>query len=211
MQFPLSTGHRFGLNPFDIRFHTGDDSYDDEAALKYWQRQYQLRWDRTHPVTGRFDGPTQRAVTAVQHAYNLTVNAELDEETWDAGLRGPKSTESPEHDVPVPSPTPDSKKAPARLSGDSADSSPTTGPVRPERAADDNVPDWFDPHNPLGPKSTGQAVRTVRALLGLVSRDTWSDQMSSRIRGLQKINRLPVTGWVDTPTARILDKLRGPQ
>jgi peptidoglycan hydrolase-like protein with peptidoglycan-binding domain len=207
LKFPLPQGHFFGLNPFDVRSHTGNDNWADENNLKHWQRQYQMRWDRAGVVTGRFDGPTQRAAVAIQRDRGLPLTGVLDEDTWRAGLAGPRSTQSPDHDVPVPSPTPDVREAPEGHS----EASVSRDVAVPDQSNEDTLPEapqWYKDHGgPVGMTSKGPAVRTVRRLLGIQVRDTWSQDVSQRIRGLQKLNNLPVTGWVDTRTAQLLDAL----
>lgn len=203
MKFPLPAGHWFGLNPYDVKVHDGNDSWADEANLKHWQRKFGLLWDREMPVTGRFDGPTQRACLRIQHEFGLPVTAVLDEDTWRAMFDGPKGAVSAEHDVPVGGSTPERVEAPEAIQTPGTSPSPTM-PSSPKD--EETVPEWFNPaQGPVGPGSQGPTVRKIRVILGLQPRDVWSNPVSERIRGLQKLHSLPVTGWVDTRTAQVLD------
>lgn len=137
MKFPLSNGHSFGPNPLDVRSHDGNDSLHDQKGLTHWQRRFQLLWNREAPVTGRFDGPTQRACLTVQREYELPMTAVLDAETWAACLKGPREPVNADHDVPVGLPTPKRAEAPEGVSAGS------TGTERsePSGATKATVPD----------------------------------------------------------------------
>jgi hypothetical protein len=221
VKFPLDVGHFFGLNPFDVRCHTGEDNWVDEARIKAWQRAYCLKVDRDQPVTGRFDGPTQRAVVRLQRSKGLPMTAVLDEDTWRALFEVPNATLSHAHDV-APTGVPLAQKdAPEGVSGASnlGTGVEVVAAVVSEEAPDSNrtpsetdetlpqAPDWFNSSSPVGMTSRGPIVRKIRSLLGMQVRETWSQDVSHKIRGLQKMHGLPVTGWVDTRTAVILDSL----
>jgi hypothetical protein len=212
VKFPLPAGHKFAVNPWSIQVHDGSETLHDEKCLRLWQRQYALTWDRSQPITGRFDGPTQRAVVAVQRKMGLTITAELDQATWDATFEGPESHVEPRTEPEV---TPVQVEAPR---GGSEAQGRTER--LPGASGDDNhselaeltvseVPSWFKPvkGGRLGPASRGPAVRQVRQLLGMQSRDSWSYDVTQRVRGLQRAYGLPVTGFVDAPTAQLLDSL----
>lgn len=88
MRFPLPTGHKFGYNTTDLRFHDGSNLFEAEH-LAEWQRKYAFTVDRDQPITGRYDGPTQRAVVRVQREHGILVSGNLDEDTWDALFAAP--------------------------------------------------------------------------------------------------------------------------
>jgi hypothetical protein len=212
LSFPLPHGHYFGLNPFDVRCHTGDDNWVDEARIKAWQRKYSLTWDRAQPATGRFDGPTQRAVVAVQRKLGLPVSAVLDEDTWRAVFDGLSATETASHDVAPTEVPPETREAPEGHSEASVRVAvvPNDDPKNRIAIDEETLPEppaWFNSPSPVGMSSRGPVVRKIRTLLGMQPRDTWSSEVTQRVRGLQKTHRLPVTGWVDTRTAVVLDGL----
>jgi peptidoglycan hydrolase-like protein with peptidoglycan-binding domain len=81
---PLPQGHYYGPNTGDLKSHDGSDHPADEFNIRLWQRAYALAYDRDQPITGRFDGPTQRAAVKIQRSLGLDVTAMLDAPTWEA-------------------------------------------------------------------------------------------------------------------------------
>lgn len=114
MKFPLPAGHTFGVaNPYQIQVHDGSEAVEHTLAIRDWQLRYKAEWDRDQPVTGRFDGPTQRACIAVQRARGLNYSQVLDADTWDAVFSGgapspelfSKTEPAPEVNAPADSPS----------------------------------------------------------------------------------------------------------
>lgn len=120
IDFPLPNGHYYGPRSFDLKAHDGSASVDDAVNIGTWQRQYSLIVDRDQPITCRFDGPTQRAVVAVQISAGLDVTATLDAPTWKAVfssdtsggvLTAPGATLADEQEPEVVKPTPEPLEA----------------------------------------------------------------------------------------------------
>lgn len=122
MKFPLEAGHVFGVaNPYRVTVHDGTEAVEHELGLRDWQMRYQREWDRDQPITGRFDGPTQRACMRVQRERGLVPSNVLDRDTWDAVFSF--TERAPEVNKPAESPA------------DGSDTLPVvTEPVKPPTA-----------------------------------------------------------------------------
>jgi hypothetical protein len=216
MNFPLPLGHWFGVLA-DVQSHTGRESAADEFNLRQWQLCYMLSWDRDLPVTGRFDGDSQRACVAVQKSWGYAVTGCLDADTWRATFEGPRATEAAAEPVRVEEDQP-ALKAPqnplqgvletrekrmGRLRGKAQDSKAKSILWRHRHKG--ACPDWFDPLT----DASQDAVQTakIRNLLGLPPTGKWTASVEKRIKGLQKLAGLDPTGAVDAPTAWLLDDL----
>lgn len=64
------------------------------------------------------------------------------------------------------------------------------------------TPDWW--HRTLGVGDTGRDVQILRRLLSAPSGDIFEEEDAVAVRGIQKKNKLPVTGEVDEATAEVL-------
>jgi len=63
------------------------------------------------------------------------------------------------------------------------------------------IPRWY--YRELGPGDVGRDVAVVARKLAKMEA-TYDDDMCARVRGLQAVSRLPVTGIVDEATAKVL-------
>lgn len=124
MKFPLGAGHVFGVaNSYQVTVHDGSEDISHEMGLRDWQSRYKRDWDRDQPVTGRFDGPTQRACISVQRARGLNYSQVLDADTWSAVFNpappAPEAPESPVEESGTLPPTPEPVKPPTAPLGPS--------------------------------------------------------------------------------------------
>lgn len=55
-----------------------------------------------------------------------------------------------------------------------------------------------------------EAVRTAQRALGLDETGNMDEATLVKLRGVQRLFKLPVTGVLDRPTAQALDRLRPP-
>lgn len=67
------------------------------------------------------------------------------------------------------------------------------------------IPAWW--HRPVGPGDTGPDVMALQRLLGLIPDGAYDEATASCVRGLQVLEGLDVTGFVDDSTATALGPL----
>jgi peptidoglycan hydrolase-like protein with peptidoglycan-binding domain len=199
MRFPLPSGHVFGLNPNSVQYHDGSDLGADTFYLTHWQSHYQRKWDREGVITGRFDGPTQRAALAVQKAGGLPLTGVVDAETWDAVFQpsrpGPAAVVELAEFVSQRGSEGAGRKAAAR-------ETKRTKTLPNGRTA----PTWY-PGSRFGAGSTGEHVKRIRIILGMAVTDVFDDDLVARVRGVQLDAKLRRTGIVDERTALAIDAL----
>lgn len=58
---------------------------------------------------------------------------------------------------------------------------------------------WF--HRTIFPGDQGADVATVQRILGMALTKEMDSETVARVRGLQRVHSLPITGVIDTPTA----------
>lgn len=201
--FPLTAGHIFGPHVGDIRYHTGRESLRDTRDLARWQRAYSERLDRRGiTVNGVFDGDTQRAVINVQRLAGLPLSGCIDAATWDAVWtvqRPPKVNAV----APPLEPNPATVKRTVR--GDRKSTYwRRHSKAGVEYGADPDAPPWY-PGRPFGPNESGWHVQRVQELIGLNPTGRFTQEVARRVRGVQRMNDLPVSGIVDAATARTID------
>lgn len=183
--FPLPAGHVFGVRPGDLQTHDGRD-FSDARQLATWQRAYRARWDSSFSSdSGRFDGPTQRAVLAVQRVLGVPCTLLLGESEWRAVWE--------QTGGPIPSETPHVPPPELVVHGSTIDG-----------------PDWH-PGRPFGVGETGAHVTRLRQILGLSPGRTYTDEVARRVRGLQRAHGLPVSGVCDVRFAQLIEIEKAPQ
>lgn len=210
--FPLPSGHRYGANPYDLAVHDGSEYGNDAHWLSLWQREYSF-YDRDLHVSGKFDGPTQRACIAVQVTCELTITSELDAPTWDALYSGRfkalRATLTPEQAPPVVRTTPYGRSDLGKLAG-VVDTPKQKDSRAAARTAESNArkilwrhrktgeaPEWY------GLPEAGRQQR-ARSILGM---DAVRGDLPTRLRGVQSAAQIPVTGDLDPATAWLLDEM----
>lgn len=206
--FPLPAGHLFGPPNGAIHWHSGRDNLADGQWLRVWMDQYRravnrsVRPDQIRPV---FDGYVQRAVVDVQRRTGLPVTGTLDPDTWAAVW-----TYSPPEKPPAPE-VPKERTGGRKLTGVSKtgfDYWRRFSNWKVEYGADPAAPPWW-PGRPFGPHEKGMHVRELQSLLGVKETGTMNRDTVARVRGLQRVNDLPVSGVVDVRTACLADQLSG--
>lgn len=204
--FPLPAGHRYGaMGAYDSQVHDGSGTVQEQYFLKLWQREY-AKYDRDMIPSGAYDGPTQRACIASQRACGLPITGDLDNLTWDAVFGGrlapQRATEPASYGRPTDLgklasivDTPDQKKARARERAQTS----AVNKIMYRNRHKGEAPDWY---------SLDEAFRTakVRAILGMVP-GKYTQELTARIKGVQRVGGLPVTGDLDKPTAWLLDEM----
>lgn len=182
MDFPLPAGHVFGPSPQLPQQHQGDENLNLFNAMVEWQRAYNLRVDRDLPITGKFDGPTQRACTTLQRELGLPMTGVLDADTWAAvwTVEGPLPGRVPALAVQAPD----------------APTEPTEPLV---------TPSWWpgQEFGDIGEK--GPHVTKVLRLMGCQG-TVYSQALARRVKGLQRLHGLAPTGRVDLATSRLVGR-----
>ncbi|ONK10368.1 peptidoglycan-binding domain-containing protein [Streptomyces sp. MP131-18] len=74
------------------------------------------------------------------------------------------------------------------------------------------MPDWMPREQILAPLTEAEyeAVRTAQRALDMEPTGIPDDAFSTRLAGIQRLFRLPVSGVLDRDTAALLDRLRPP-
>jgi hypothetical protein len=205
--FPLQSGHLFGPATGDLRHHNGAQSLTDTRDLARWQRAYQQRINSTMQVTGRFDGPTQKAAVQVQEWAGLPVTGTIDQATWEAVwtvVRPPREkppTPPPMEELPSFRTIERKVRVPNKATALYWKRYSRAGV---EYGATPDAPYWY-PGRPFGANEMGWHIRMCQQLLGLKQTGWFNRQLTVRVRGLQKIHDLPVSGIVDVKTACVID------
>jgi hypothetical protein len=202
MRFPLPVGHVFGYRPNSLQWHDGSDLGADTFYLTHWQTRYQRTVDKEGVITGRFDGPTQRACIAVQQAHGLPVTAVLDEATWDALYRDKKPDPTPTMDTPILEPERPSERPRNAIKNANKE---TTGRKK-TTSRFTVVPSWY-PGERFGLGAVGPYVRRVRIILGMAVTDVYDEDLVARVRGVQQTSGLRRTGIIDEKTANAIDEI----
>lgn len=194
--FPLPMGHMFGVSlSGDLRFHDPRYNIREAAYLRDWQTRYRSMWWSGLDVTGRYDGPTQRAAVAVQKAASLPVTGWVDWATWDAVWTSQRPVRPPEDPTPA---------KPKRISKEQWDYWRKTSAYDITYGKDENDPPWY-PGRPFGRHERGWHVRELQNLLSLKPTGCFNEDTERRVRGWQRMHGLPASGVVDSPTARHID------
>jgi len=193
VKFPLPLGHAFGHNPYDLQMHDGSDHVGDSHWLTQWQQRY-LFEDREMVITGRFDGPTQRAAIAVQRSRRLPITAVVDKATWDALW----ATESAQNAPAVPEGTPGAPEGSEGSGEVLAKADPKERAAKITKRNGGGRPPWMTRNLLL-------TTAKVRAILAMP--DATQDELAARLRGVQTAAGLTVTGVLDVPTAWVLDEM----
>jgi hypothetical protein len=167
----------------------------DAHALTLWQQRYLLREDREMVVTGRFDGPTQRAAIALQRKLGLPITALVDNATWDALW----ATETAENAPGIPDTTPKAQRGPEGPPGEVlAKADPKDRAAKITKRNGGGRPPWMT-------KNVLLTTAKSRAVLSMPN--ATQDELAARLRGVQTAAGLAVTGMLDVPTAWVLDEM----
>lgn len=201
--YQLQAGHLYGPTSGDLRYHSGADSLTDLRNLARWQRAYVERVQRgpRMQVTGRFDAPTQAAVVHVQQLAGLPVTGTIDQATWEAVW----TVERPKWVQPAPEPKPAGSVR--KLKGRNKKANLYWRRYSQHDiayGADPDAPYWY-PGRPFALNERGWHVRMVQEILGIEPTGKFNHQTMRRVKGLQRLHDLPVSGIVDPATARVID------
>ncbi len=199
-EFPLPLGHSFGPQGGSLMWHDGRSLLHERQALARWQRAYRERINRRWggQATGVYDGDTQKAVIDLQTRADLPRTGLVDPATWAAVW-----THAPS---PRPAP-PKVEKVPGRVRSSTRKSWHywrrfSTFEIR--YGTDPALPPWW-PGRPFGPHEKGWHVREIQTLLGLKDTGTFNADTQARVRGVQRMHHVPISGVVDGRTALLID------
>lgn len=181
-------------------WHDGRHHMGDRQALRQWQWAYRQRVRRDGPDdTGVFDGATQKAVIYLQKLTGQPVDGQIGPDTWAAVFtyqRPPR--------VKRDQPPPPSGPNVIRHSKRSWHYWRTFSSHGTSYATTPGAPPWY-PGRPFGLHESGWHVREVQAHLGVKETGFFNHCTLRRVRGLQRLHRLPVSGIVDETTACLID------
>lgn len=207
-KFPLPAGHRYGFAPYDLQVHNGTESVTDQHYLRLWQATY-AKYDRDFHPSGQYDGPTQRAAIATQRLCGLTVTGEVDPPTWDAVFSGALA---PKPDPPRAKPAPfvlgpklaavvdteaEQRERARQRTRDSA-----ANKILWRNRSRGEVPGWYT-------LPEAERIDKVRSILGMRPGKRTAD-LTQRVKGIQRVAKLDVTGDLDPATAWVLDEMTRP-
>lgn len=205
-KYPLPFGHVFGPLHNSLSHHNGNN-FQDAMALKQWQQRLRGQWRQSYlQVTGLYDGPTQRAVLRVQDVASLPRTGVLGPREWSAAWT---------HELPTkPKLPPEKERRKMSWPGHRKEwkqrraywDQYSLWGVDPSKTPD--APEWF-PGRPFGIHERGPWVEQVQRMLGFHTSGKFTVKLMQRIRGLQTAHELPVTGFVDVGTAKLLERLYG--
>lgn len=199
--FPLPAGHVYGPPNGAIHWHSGRDNPFDGQWIRVWMDQYRqrinrgVRPDQIRPV---FDGIVQAAVIDVQRLTGQPVTGTLGPDTWAAVW-----TYSPPQRPPVQQP-PKAKKGGRGVSRTGQEYWRSMSTFHVKYGEDPAAPPWW-PGRPFGPHERGEHVRQLQVLLGVKPTGVYNRDTERRVRGVQRIGGLPVSGVVDKSTALTVD------
>lgn len=194
--FPLPQGHLYGVSlSGDLRFHPGRNNLVDSTHLRTWQSRYRSYWWSGLELTGRFDGPTQRAAVKVQQAAQLPVTGWIDRDTWMAVWTAQR---------PAPKPVDTTPTRPKGISKEQWDYWRKTSQYNIVYGSDPDDPPWY-PGRPFARHESGWHVRQMQELLGVKPTGIFNEDTTRRLRGWQRMHGLPASGVMDSTTARHLD------
>lgn len=199
LSWPLPAGHRFGPKSGNITWHDGRGSLAEHQALKRWQETYRSRFWHNFPVTGVYDAPTQAAVVAIQRLTGLPPDGLLGPDVWEAV----RTAERPPRPKP-PAPAPLKPGPPAGSGRKRALYWRRMSRYGVKYGQDPEAPPWW-PGRPFGANERGFHVRELQELLGLKPTGFYNANTVRRVRGLQQLHDLPVSGICDLTLARLVD------
>lgn len=178
--------------------HDGSD-WRDGQSLMTWGRQYKGRIRRPNFVpSNRFSGHYQRAVAEVQKLARLPVTGLLGAEEWPLPwtLESPKGTwvrPGGEH----------AERQRQQHKANVKDYWRRYSKFDIHPGSDPNAPPWF-PGRPFGVYERGEHVKPVQQFFGINPNGRFTPQLAQKVRGFQRVNDLPVSGFVDARTASLM-------
>lgn len=201
--YPLPQGHSFGPRGGSIMWNDGRDEMYARLALAQWQRRYRENVNRgwKGDPSGVYDGHTQKAAVDVQKKLGLPVDGLIGPDTWAAvwAYAPPKRQQPP----PV-------EKVRGRVRALNGHSRKSWHYWRKfsnwkiQYAQDPDLPPWW-PGRPFGPHERGWHVREIQTLLSVPETGTYNKETVRRVRGVQRLHEIPVSGVVDARTALLID------
>lgn len=204
----LPQGHSFGPMTGDLRYHDARTSLVESRCVTAWQQQYRQRWHFLFPVTGIYDGATQKACVKVQQEAHLPVHGRLDKETYDAvwavtpPVKGKRVKTGHVEHPPRWSKTTRYWRLNSKRGVRQYEHYWHIKLKNPPVVAGE--PAWW-PGRPFGPHERGDHVRIVQQLMGLKPTGIFNQDMATRIRGWRSARNLMSAPVVDLDMARILD------
>ncbi len=201
--FPLPVGHVFGPAHGPLHWHDGRESLLESRWLAVWQSLYRQKFNRRlrpDQFSPTYDGLLQQLVIDVQRRTGQPTTGLLDMGTWDATWLYERPA-NPRPEVAKEKTggrqlRPQSKKSWhywRRFSN-----------YQVQYGTDPDAPPWY-PGRPFGRHEKGWHVREVQQLLGIKETGTYNADTQARVRGLQRLADLPVSGIVDRATAAAID------
>lgn len=174
--------------------------------LRQWQGRYRERLKRwAFEPTGRYDKPTQQAILEVQRLAGQRPTGMLDADAWAAVevVEKPKPPPAPD---PPPAQTGGHAVRKARRKGKSTFMTywrrySNRGVVYGNT---EGAPNWY-PGKPFGPNEQGWHVKRLQELLGLKPTGWYNLNVQRKVRGLQRLHGLPVSGVCDVRVAALVD------
>ncbi len=181
-------------------WHDGRADLAEHQALAAWQDMYRQRINRRWQgkATGVYDAATQKAVVDLQTRAGLPRTGLVDPATWDAVW----TCEVAARQKPPPV-----EKVPGRVKRATRKSWHywrKFSTFQIEYGTDPNLPPWW-PGRTFGPHEKGWHVREIQTLLGVKETGTYNQATQARVRGVQRVHDLPVSGVVDGRTALLID------